>query len=131
MTSQGSAYGRLRKALDRRLPTQALIAAAELDHVGLADALELVLLLRDDPRRYDKAIVRWTARYASEYDVPLAEAQAVLALLAAARDERSAPAAMHALADLLHRRRGLERAAETLNRTASETAWGDCRDRGR
>ena len=45
MTSQGSAYGRLRRALDRRNTLAALSAAAELPHVGLNDALELLLLV--------------------------------------------------------------------------------------
>jgi hypothetical protein len=45
----------------------ALAAAAELRHVGLADALSLVLLIRDDdPQRYDRAAVRWLARYAAQ-----------------------------------------------------------------
>jgi len=36
-------------------PTAALSAAAELQHVALVDALELVLLLRDeDPARYGR-----------------------------------------------------------------------------
>ena len=43
MTSQGSAYSRFRKALDRGNTLQAMSAAAELGHV--AGALELVLLL--------------------------------------------------------------------------------------
>ena len=44
VTSQGSAYGRLRRALDTGNPTIALAAAAELDFVSLPDALELRLL---------------------------------------------------------------------------------------
>ena len=47
VTSQGSPYGRFRRALERREPMAALSAAAELRHVALSDALELVLLLRD------------------------------------------------------------------------------------
>jgi hypothetical protein len=45
VTSQGSAHSRLRRAVDTRNATIALAAAAELDYVGLSDALELVLLL--------------------------------------------------------------------------------------
>ena len=45
MTSQGSAYGRFRRALDTGNATLALAAAADLEHVGLADALELLLLM--------------------------------------------------------------------------------------
>ena len=42
VTSQGSAYGRFRRALDGGNVTIALAAAAELDWVSLPDALELV-----------------------------------------------------------------------------------------
>jgi hypothetical protein len=46
VTSQGSPYGRFRKALDRGNVTEALSAAAELRHVGFLEALELCLLMR-------------------------------------------------------------------------------------
>jgi hypothetical protein len=35
--------------------------ATELDFVSLPDALELVLLLVDDPRKFRKAALRWHA----------------------------------------------------------------------
>lgn len=38
---------RFRRALDRGNVTEALSAASELPHVGLNEALELCLLLRD------------------------------------------------------------------------------------
>jgi hypothetical protein len=38
---------RFRRALDRGNVTEALSSAAELEHVGLTEALELCLLLRD------------------------------------------------------------------------------------
>jgi hypothetical protein len=45
----------------------ALAAAAELKRVGLADALSLLLLIREDkPVLYDKAAVRWFALYAAD-----------------------------------------------------------------
>ena len=117
VTSQGSAYGRLRRALDTCNPTIALAAAADLDYVGLSDALELVLLLLDaEPNRYSRAALRWHARYCSELRVDLAEAQAVLTLLAALRSSRPKPAAA-ALAELVHRR-GLEGSSEALMRWA-------------
>ncbi|MDQ4048923.1 MAG: hypothetical protein M3131_06015, partial [Actinomycetota bacterium] len=60
MTSQGSAYARLRRALDRGNAVVAWAAAAELERVPLADALALCLLLvRSDAARYDRAAVRW------------------------------------------------------------------------
>jgi hypothetical protein len=40
-----------------------IAAAAELRQVGLADALSLLLLIREDkPVLYDKAAVRWFAK---------------------------------------------------------------------
>src|SRR5688572_8557238 len=66
MTSQGSALGRLRRALASGNATLALAAAAELPRVPLEDALALVLLLRDDEARFDRAVVRWHARLCLE-----------------------------------------------------------------
>ena len=118
VTSQGSSYGRLRRALDTGNATIALAAAADLEHVGLEDALELLLVILDsEPARFDRAAIRWHGRYCREVkDVDLLEAQAVLACLAALRGSRPASAA-HALADLVHRK-SLGRAGEALNR------WG-------
>jgi hypothetical protein len=82
-TSQGSTYGRLRRALDTGNATIALAAEADLEHVGLDDALELLLLLDSEPARFERAALRWHGRYCREVsDVDLAEAQAVLACLA-------------------------------------------------
>ena len=119
MTSQGSAYGRLRRALDTGNPTIALAAAADLDFVSLPDALELVLLLVDDHARFRRAALRWHARYCGEIpDVGFEEAHAVLACLAAGLAGRRPKPAAAALAELV-RRRGLERASEVLIRWAS------------
>jgi hypothetical protein len=113
VTSQGSAYGRFRRALDTGNPTIALAAAAELDFVNLPDALEIVLLLVNEPQRFRRAALRWHARYCGELpDVGFEEAHAVLACLAGLAGRRP-KAAAHALAELVHRR-GLERAGEVL-----------------
>lgn len=74
-------------------------------HVGLADALELVLLLRDkEPARFEWAALRFHARFVAEVrTVGLGEASAVLGLLAALNSERGAMAA-RALAELCDRR---------------------------
>jgi hypothetical protein len=106
---------RLRRALDRGNVTEALSAASELQFVGLAEALELTLLLADkEPEKYDRAATRWHVRFLQEVpNVGLREDQAVLALLAAI------PAnvlAATALAELLSRRRSCERIAEALVR---------------
>jgi hypothetical protein len=85
VTSQGSAYMRFRRALDRGNATEALSAASELQFVSLAEALELTLLLADkQPDRYERAAFRWHVRFVSEVpNLELCESQAVLALLMA------------------------------------------------
>jgi len=85
MTAQGSAFTRLRRALDHRNAVEALAAARELQHVGLAEALELVLLLRDsEPDKLGRAALRWHGRLCREVpDLTIDEGQAVLAALAA------------------------------------------------
>jgi hypothetical protein len=113
VTSQGSSYARFRRALDSRNATVALATATELDFVSLPDALELVLLLVDDPKRFRRAALRWHARYCGEVpDVGFEEAQALLACLAGITG-RQPKAAAEALAALVHRR-GLKQAGEAL-----------------
>jgi hypothetical protein len=104
---------RFRRALDRGNVTEALSSASELAHVGLAEALELCLLLRDEsPERYGRAALRWHGRLCREVDLSLEEAQAVLGALLLLAGNRKRNAAC-ALAELLSRR-GLERPCETL-----------------
>jgi hypothetical protein len=108
---------RFRRALDRGNVTEALSAASERQFVALPEALELTLLLADDEsEKYDRAAIRWHARFLQETkNVDLRESLAVLALLAAIPVNRLAAAA---LAELLSRRRSCERIAEALVR------WG-------
>lgn len=114
VAAQGSAYTRLRRALDHGNVGEAFSSAAELAHVGLVEALELCLLTLDrEPQRFGRAALRWHGRYCHEHrDVDLAEGQVILAALAALPGPRGKTAAV-ALADLLDRR-GLERAGEAL-----------------
>jgi len=115
VTSQGSACARFRRALDGGNGRIPLAAAAELDFVSLPDALELVLLLVDEPGKFRRAAFRWHARYCADVsDVGFEEAQAVLACLAGLTGRRP-KAAANALAELVNRR-GLERASEVLFR---------------
>jgi hypothetical protein len=115
VTSQGSAYGRFRRAVDRGNVIAALSAASELPQLRLTEALELCLLLCDhEPERFSRAAVRWHGRYCREVNAGLEEAQAVLAALGALRSPRRKEAAS-ALADLIFRRR-LEQASEALIR---------------
>ena len=106
---------RFRRALDRGNLTEALSAASELQFVGLAEALELTLLLADgEPEKYERAASRWHTRFVQETpNVGVRQSQAVLALLVAVPSERQAAAA---LAELLSRRRSCERIAEALVR---------------
>jgi hypothetical protein len=63
---------RFRRALDRGNVREALSSAAELEHVALAEALELGLLLADkEPRRFGRAAVRWHGRFCREAQVDL------------------------------------------------------------
>jgi hypothetical protein len=120
MTSSGSAYGRFRRALDTGNLLGARAAAIELKHVGLAEALELTLLiLGKEPTRFRAAALRWHARYCGDNKVSLEEAAAVLGLLAML-EGRQARAAAQALAGLLGSRT-LLRAAEVLVRWADST----------
>jgi hypothetical protein len=67
VTSQGSPFMQFRRALDRKNVTEALSAAGELQFVGLAEALELTLLLADgEDAKYERAALRWHARFAYE-----------------------------------------------------------------
>jgi hypothetical protein len=120
VTEPGSPYTRLRRALDHGKLAEALAAAAGLERVGLAEALELVLLLARDGEdaRFRRAAVRWQARYARELpDVEPAEAQAVLGLVVMLTGPRRRQAAF-ALAELLDRRELLP-AAERLVHAAT------------
>lgn len=121
VASQSSPYSRLRRALDHANLTEALAAAGDLPHVGLEEALELLLLLCDRaPEKYERAALRWQGRFCRETaDVTLVEGQAILALLAMLPIRREQAA--HALSDVLYRR-GLERACEALNSWATVDA---------
>jgi hypothetical protein len=119
MTSSGSAYGRFRLALDNDNLLAAKAAAAELQHVGLAEALELTLLiLAREPTRFRAAALRWHARYCGDNKVSIEEATAVLGLLAML-DGRRGKTAAQALAGLLNTRTLLP-AAGALVRWADE-----------
>jgi hypothetical protein len=121
MTSSGSAYGRFRRALDNGNLFAAGAAATELKHVGLAEALELTLLiLPGSQRAFEPPRSDGTPRYCGDNKVSIEEATAVLGLLAMLEGRR-ANAAAQALAGLLDSRTLLP-AAEVLVR------WADSAD---
>lgn len=67
MTSQGSAYGRFRRALQTGNLALVRAAALELPTIRLDDALRVCLLIRDnDPAQYERAALRWVGRFALE-----------------------------------------------------------------
>jgi hypothetical protein len=66
VTSQGHPYARFRRALATGNARIAEAAAREAHTIGLRDALELCLLYRDDPERYERAAARWIARLIAE-----------------------------------------------------------------
>ena len=67
MTSQGNPYARFRRALETGNETLVTAAARELPRIALDDALRICLVLRGgDPRRYERAAVRWLGRFALE-----------------------------------------------------------------
>lgn len=69
MTAQGSALTRYRRALERRHIFGAEIAAKEMAHVSLRDALGLLALYAsEDSPKFEKAAVRWLGRLALESD---------------------------------------------------------------
>jgi hypothetical protein len=86
VTSDGSPYARFRRALETGNELLVLGAARELPQIALDDALRICLVLRDgDPRRYERAAVRWLGRFALETGA------------VTIRDLRAAAAALEAL----------------------------------
>ncbi len=85
MTSQGSPHTRFRRALATGNPLIARAAAHELPQISLADALALMLLMRDaDSARYPRAAIRWHRRLADAAQrMTLEESNLALAALLA------------------------------------------------
>ena len=86
VTAPGSPATRFRRAIDRKSLLNAELAAREMGHLVLEDALSLVLLYAaaDDPR-FDRAATRWVGRFCVEEKPSLLELQAVVAALALLR----------------------------------------------
>src|SRR5579862_2437838 len=103
VTSDGSPYGRFRRALRMGNLAQVRAAAAELPQISLDDALAVVLLMGErDDERYGRAAVRWLARLASERPaVGLADLGLGLTALEALPYNRAA--AVSVLADICTR----------------------------
>jgi hypothetical protein len=81
---QGSANARFRRALLTGNPTIVSAAAAELGTLSLSDALGVCLVFAPhDSARFERAAVRWQARYCLEQRPAADEAQLVAAALRA------------------------------------------------
>jgi hypothetical protein len=84
VTSQGHAYARFRRALLTKNVKLIDAAAHELHHVGLDDALRvLVVFAERRDARYERAATRFTARVMVERRLGLADTRYVLALIEA------------------------------------------------
>jgi hypothetical protein len=83
-------------------------AAAELPSVPLDDALEIVLLIvNQEPQRFEHSALRWLSRLLAEQRVTeLEQAERALAYLAALPDPRRAQAALEVLHALAAQPRG-------------------------
>ena len=66
VTSQGHPYSKFRRALATGNPRIAEVAAREVRRLSLADALDLCLLYRGEPAKYERAAARWIARLIEE-----------------------------------------------------------------
>jgi hypothetical protein len=64
---KSSPYARFPRSLETRCLSVVLIAAAQLEHIRVADALEiLVLVAVDRDARFDRPAVRWIGRLLTE-----------------------------------------------------------------
>jgi len=102
---EASPHARFRRALERGNLLEAEAAARELRGLSLADALSFCMLLaRKDPRRFERAAVRWHGRFELEVrELALADSQLSLAALAALRTDPGNAEAQRLLADVAGR----------------------------
>jgi hypothetical protein len=67
MTSQGTPHGRFSRAIRDRHFQRAIMAAYELEHVTLENALELTILAAEvGDRRWPKLAARWHSLFVDE-----------------------------------------------------------------
>jgi hypothetical protein len=77
MGDAGNAYPRFQRALATGNLHLIRAAAAELPQVDLVDALAVCMAIRDaEPQRFERAALRWLARYAVEKATSLADVRA-------------------------------------------------------
>jgi hypothetical protein len=69
---KGSPYARFRRSLETRNLAVVLMAATELDHVRLDDALEILILMAEErDARFERAAARWIGRLLTETKPPM------------------------------------------------------------
>jgi hypothetical protein len=112
----GSPHATFQRALKAGNLTLAVTEARDLPHVDLADALALVLLIRDQaPERYGRAAGRWLGRYCAETpDAGLDDAAYLLGALSALRSRHPRTGALALVA--LARQRGDHRLEAVVRR---------------
>jgi hypothetical protein len=77
MGNAGSPYPRFQRALATGNLQLIRAAAAELPRVDLGDALAVCMAIRDaEPERFERAALRWLARYAVEKAASVADVRA-------------------------------------------------------
>lgn len=77
MGDAGSPYPRFQRALATGNLHLIRAAAAELPRVDLGDALAVCMAIRNaEPERFERAALRWLARYAVEKAVSVADVRA-------------------------------------------------------
>jgi len=91
MTSDGSPYSRLRRAIQHGNLAIIHVTAAELGWVALRDALGILMVIEAKAdERFESAAVRWAGRLALEVpDLALAELAGALESLHALSDEHA------------------------------------------
>jgi hypothetical protein len=102
VTSQGSAYARFQRAVKTGNLTLIRSAAAELPHVELVDAVAICVAIRErEPQRYERAALRWLARFCLErHEVTIAQVQAAAWAFDHLGDEPAALALLQRLCSL-------------------------------
>jgi hypothetical protein len=125
--AKGHPHAHFQRAVERGNVVAAIAAAHQLGEMTLADALALcVLLAEKDPRRFDRAAVRWHGRYVMETQgVLLGESQLVLGALSGLTGPAAAAGAK-ALVQVARERRlfGFDSAVRRL------LAWPGCQRSG-
>jgi hypothetical protein len=86
LTAQGHPRAIYKRAIERGSVVIAEMAACEVGNLTLAEALELVCLYAEgEPANFEKAALRWLARYVTEGAPSLLRAQIALAALSELR----------------------------------------------